>query len=194
MRIEIESFELAAVYVLRHEMFNDERGFFMESYRRDVFCELGIDDEFVQDNHSRSTRGVLRGLHFQWSPPVAKLMRATVGRVFTVAVDIRNDSPTLGRWCATELVAGDGRQVWAPAGFARGFYVLSDIAEVQYKCTGLYNPACESGLRWDDPELAIDWPLGTPPILSNKDATAQTLSQWLARSESRQFQVATTSM
>ena len=161
----------------------------MESFRQDVFArEVGLKLNFLQDNHSKSVKGVLRGLHFQWEPPMGKLMRVTVGRAFVVAVDIRNGSATLGHWFGLEIDAETHVQVWAPAGFARGFCALTDVAEVQYKCTGIYNPAAESGIRWDDPDVAIDWPI-THPILSDKDRNAQTLAHWLARSEADNFRI-----
>jgi dTDP-4-dehydrorhamnose 3,5-epimerase len=129
---------------------------------------------------------VLRGLHFQWEPPMGKLMRVSLGAAFLVAVDIRRDSPTLGKWFGLEVSAENRKQVRAPAGFARGFCVLSDVAEIQYKCTGLYNSGAESGIRWDDPDIGIDWPIKNP-ILSTKDRQAQSLKQWLSRSESYHF-------
>ncbi len=159
-------------------VFEDHRGYFMETYRKDIFTELGIPYEFLQDNHSRSVKGVVRGLHFQWQPAMAKLMRVTVGSVFLVAVDIRKGSPTLGQWFGLEVSAENKRQVWAPAGFARGFCVLSDVAELQYKCTAIYNPATEGSIRWDDPQIGIEWPVKAP-ILSEKDAKAPTLAEWL---------------
>ncbi|HXV75718.1 MAG TPA: dTDP-4-dehydrorhamnose 3,5-epimerase [Candidatus Polarisedimenticolaceae bacterium] len=186
MRVVIESTPFDGVAVLQPHAHFDERGWFMESYRIDHFAELGLTEPFVQDNHSRSSKGVLRGLHFQWDPPMGKLMRVTVGRAFVVAVDIRYDSPTLGRWYGREATADNRLQVWAPAGFARGFCALSEIVEVQYKCTGTYNAPCESGIRWDDPQVGIDWPIDGP-LLSDKDANAQTLAQWLGRPESRAF-------
>ncbi len=189
MKIEIEAEHLNGLAVIRHpEVFEDERGFFLEVYRADLFEQLGLPATFVQDNHSRSQRGVLRGLHFQWEPPMGKLMRVTAGTAFLVAVDIRKGSPTLGRWFGMRLSAGDRKQIWAPAGFARGFCVLSDYAEVQYKCTGIYNAKCESGIRWDDPEIGIQWPL-TPAeaIISAKDRNARTLAAWLESPESNSF-------
>jgi dTDP-4-dehydrorhamnose 3,5-epimerase len=175
----IESVHLGEIKVIVPEAFGDHRGFFLESYRKDRFTDLGIPYEFLQDNHSRSTKGVIRGLHFQVDPPMAKLMRVTLGAVFLVAVDIRKGSPTLGRWFGLEVSAENKRQVWAPAGFARGFCVLSEVAELQYKCTAIYNPSTEGSIRWNDPEIGINWP-AEAPILSNKDAQAQTLAQWLA--------------
>ena len=186
MGFRIESTHLNGVVVLRPDRFPDDRGFFMESYREDLYEELGLPGRFRQDNHSGSKRGVLRGLHFQWEPQMGKLMRATVGTAFAVAVDIRKGSPTLGRWYGTELSAENGLQVWAPPGFARGFCALSDWAEVQYKCTAVYNPAGESGIVWNDPRIGIAWPLAEP-MLSAKDAGAQTLAQWLERPESDRF-------
>ena len=155
----------------------------METYREDQFKALGLPYHFVQDNHSRSAKGVLRGLHFQWDPAMGKLMRVSIGTAFLVAVDVRKESPTLGKWFGIEVSAENKRQVWAPAGFARGFCVLSDVAEIQYKCTGLYSNLAESGVRWDDPEIGIEWPIAEP-VLSEKDRNAQTLREWLARPES----------
>jgi dTDP-4-dehydrorhamnose 3,5-epimerase len=186
MDIRVERREFGDVAVLVPDCFQDSRGFFMETFREDQFKVLGLPHSFVQDNHSRSTRGVVRGLHFQWDPPMGKLMRVTFGSAFLVAVDIRKGSPTLGKWFGIEVSAENRRQVWAPAGFARGFCVLSDFAEVQYECTGLYNNKAESGIRWDDPEIGIQWPL-TEVQLSEKDKKAQTLAQWLASADSNNF-------
>ena len=188
MKIKIESQPLEGVTVLVPEVFQDSRGFFMETYREDQFEELGLPTRFVQDNHSRSSKGVLRGLHFQWEPPMGKLMRVTLGSAFLVAVDIRKGSPTLGKWCGVIASPENRKQVWAPAGFARGFCVLSDVAEVQYKCTGAYNSKGESGILWNDSAIGIDWPIKASEIqLSDKDKNAQTLAQWLARPESDHF-------
>jgi dTDP-4-dehydrorhamnose 3,5-epimerase len=187
MQIRIESRHLGDVTVLASEVFEDARGFFMEVYRADQYKALGLPTEFVQDNHSRSKQGVVRGLHFQWDPPMGKLMRVTYGSAFLVAVDIRKGSPTLGRWFGVEVSAQDKRQVWAPAGFARGFCAVSDFAEVQYKCTGIYNPKGESGIRWNDPKIGIHWPVKEPE-LSGKDRQAQTLDEWLASPASNHFQ------
>jgi len=186
MKINVESRRLGDVVVLVPEIFQDSRGFFMETFRTDQFQQIGVPDNFVQDNHSGSTKGVLRGLHYQWDPPMGKLMRVTVGSAFLVAVDIRKGSPTLGQWTGIEASAENRRQVWAPAGFARGFCVLSEVAEIQYKCTGLYNPLAESAIRWDDPKIGVAWPI-SDPSLSEKDRNAQTLEAWLARDESNQF-------
>src|SRR5579872_6674024 len=188
MDIKVESRTFRDVAVLVPDIFQDSRGFFMETYREDQFKALGLPSHFVQDNHSRSSRGVVRGLHFQWEPPMGKLMRVTAGSAFLVAVDIRKGSPTLGKWIGVEASAENRRQVWAPAGFARGFCVLSEVAEIQYKCTGIYNSAGESGIRWDDPAIGVEWPIGQEAArLSEKDRNAQTLAQWLARPESSHF-------
>jgi dTDP-4-dehydrorhamnose 3,5-epimerase len=186
MEIRIESRQLGDVCVLAPQVFQDERGFFTEVFRADLFKGLGLPTEFNQDNHSGSVRGVLRGLHFQWEPPMGKLMRVTRGTAFLVAVDIRKGSPTLGRWFGAEISSESRKQVWAPAGFARGFCVLSDYAEIQYKCTGIYNNKGESGIRWDDPAIGIQWPIRDVQ-LSDKDRKAQTLKEWLARPESDNF-------
>ena len=187
MRITIESKHLQdLVVVVVPEIFKDSRGFFSETFRADQFRSLGLPTEFVQDNHSRSARGVVRGLHFQWDPPMGKLMRVTLGSAFLVAVDIRKGSPTLGAWVGVIASDENRRQVWAPAGFARGFCVLSEVAEIQYKCTGIYNNHAESGILWNDPEIGIEWPL-TNVQLSDKDQKAQTLTQWLASPESTNF-------
>lgn len=186
MHIHIENRFLEDVVVIVPDVFQDSRGFFMETFRADQFRELGLPVEFVQDNHSRSTKGVVRGLHFQWEPPMGKLMRVPMGSAFLVAVDIRKDSPTLGHWVGVECSAENRRQIWAPAGFARGFCVLSDIAEIQYKCTGVYNSKAESGILWNDPAIGIEWPIENP-ILSEKDAKARTLADWLASPDSEHF-------
>ncbi len=186
MQVSVEARHLNGVVVLVPEIFRDDRGFFLEAFRKDQFEELGLPGDFVQENHSGSVRGVIRGLHFQWDPPMGKLMRVTVGAAFLVAVDIRKGSPTLGRWVGVEASAENRRQVWAPPGFARGFCVISERAEIQYKCTGLYNSRGESGILWSDPSIGIRWPADNP-ILSKKDATAQTLAEWLKRDESNHF-------
>ncbi len=186
MEIRVESKHLGDIVVVVPDIFQDSRGFFMETFREDQFKVLGLPSTFVQDNHSRSVKGVLRGLHFQWDPPMGKLMRVTMGNAFLVAVDIRKGSPTLGKWFGAEASAVNRREVWAPAGFARGFCVLSDVAEIQYKCTGLYNSKAESGILWNDPRIGVEWPV-KEPFLSIKDQKAQTLEQWLASPESDSF-------
>lgn len=186
MAFRIESRHLGDVLVLLPDIYPDPRGFFMETFRADHFRALGLPYEFAQENQSRSHRGVVRGLHFQWDPPMGKLMRVTSGAAFLVAVDIRKGSPTLGHWFGIEVSDENKKQVWAPAGFARGFCVLSDYADVQYKCTGIYNSKAESGIRWDDPAIGVDWPV-SKAILSEKDRTARTLAEWLASPESENF-------
>ncbi|MBI2817602.1 MAG: dTDP-4-dehydrorhamnose 3,5-epimerase [Acidobacteria bacterium] len=188
--MRIESRQLGDVAVLVPEVFEDERGFFMETFRADQFKELGLPWEYVQDNHSRSQKGVIRGLHFQYDPPMGKLMRVTYGAAYLMAVDIRKGSPTFGKWFGIQVSAQNKKQVWAPAGFARGLCVLSDFAEVQYKCTGIYNNKGESGVRWDDPQIGISWPV-RDPVISEKDRNAQTLAQWLASPESDKLRYGT---
>jgi len=191
MQINIESRHFGDVVVIVPDVFQDSRGFFSETYRADQFKSLDLPTEYVQDNHSQSVKGVVRGLHFQWDPPMGKLMRVSVGSAFLVAVDIRKGSPTLGKWVGIEASASNRRAVWAPASFARGFCALSDVAEIQYKCTGIYNGKAESGIRWDDPAIGIEWPL-TDVIVSDKDRNARTLAEWLQTSESDNFQYSET--
>lgn len=186
MGITIDSCPLDGVVVLIPDTFRDNRGFFIEAYRADRFAELKLPSSFVQENHSGSRQGVIRGLHFQWDPPMGKLMRVTVGKAFLVAVDIRKGSPSLGKWCGVEASAENRRQVWAPAGFARGFCAMSELAEVQYQVTGLYNPRAESCIRWDDPEIGINWPTAAV-LVSEKDRNAQTLSEWMRSPLSENF-------
>lgn len=187
MEMRIQSKHLSdGVVVLEPEVFEDKRGFFLEAFRADQFGELGLPTEYVQDNHSGSVKGVTRGLHFQYEGPMAKLMRVTRGSCFLVAVDIRKGSPTLGQWFGIEASAENRLQVFAPAGFARGFCVLSDYGEVQYKCTSIYNPNGESGVQWNDPDIGVEWPV-SDPIVSDRDSNAQTLEQWLATPESDLF-------
>lgn len=169
--MDIESTSLPGVYLITPRVFGDERGFFLESWNATAFRDAGFDVHFVQDNHSGSARGTLRGLHYQTQHTQGKLVRVTAGSVFDVAVDLRLDSPTLGQWYGAALDAQSHRMLWVPPGFAHGFYVTSQYAEFQYKCTDRYDPENEISIAWDDPELAIDWPLteGGPPSLSAKD-------------------------
>ena len=175
---------LPEVLVLEPKVFGDARGFFVESYNRRAFDEaVGYEVEFLQDNHSRSTRGVLRGLHFQLAPHAqGKLVRVVAGRVFDVAVDVRPDRPRLGRWAGVELSGDNHRQLWIPPGFAHGFLVLSESADFLYKTTDYYAPAFERAVRWDDPGVGIEWPLeGLTVTVSAKDAAAGTLAQLATR-------------
>ncbi len=172
--------EIEGVLILEPKVFRDDRGWFMESYNQRLFQELvGQDVRFVQDNHSRSSRGVLRGLHYQLPPHAqGKLVRTVSGAVFDVAVDLREGSPTFGRWTGAELSAENQRQCWIPVGCAHGFLVLSETAEILYKTTDYYAPGSEASVRWDDPDLAIAWPaLGGLPLLSPKDSRAPALAQ-----------------
>lgn len=164
------------VVVLQPRVFPDDRGYFLETFNARAFREaVGVDVEFVQDNFSRSRRDVLRGLHYQLSPQ-GKLVRVSQGAVLDVAVDIRLGSPTFGQWAAEELSADNHRQLWIPAGFAHGFVVRTDHADVSYKVTGYYDPASERTIAWDDPDLAIEWGLdGRAPVLSAKDAAGARL-------------------
>jgi dTDP-4-dehydrorhamnose 3,5-epimerase len=171
--------EIPDIVIVEPKVFGDERGFFMETYREELFAQAGIRARFVQDNHSGSRQGVLRGLHYQIKQPQGKLVRVIVGEVFDVAVDLRRSSPTFGRWLGVHLSAQNRRQVWVPPGFAHGFYVLSDWAELFYKTTDYYAPQWERTLLWNDPSVGIDWPLlpGMPPALSQKDLHGSTLGQ-----------------
>lgn len=166
------------VLVLEPKIFGDERGFFLEPYNRRMFREAtGLEVEFVQDNHSRSRRGVLRGLHYQIRQPQGKLVRALSGRIFDVAVDLRRSSPSFGKWIGMELDAESMRMLWIPPGFAHGFLVLSDTADVFYKTTDYYAPQHERTLRWDDAQLAVAWPLAGEPTLSDKDRRGASLAE-----------------
>lgn len=186
MQIRVVERHLDEIVVVEPEIFEDDRGFFMETYRADQFAEHGLPTAFVQDNCSRSTRGVVRGLHFQYGPPMGKLMRVTHGAAFLVAVDIRPGSPTLGRWVGLEISAANRRQVWAPAWFARGMCPLSDEVEIQYKCTGIYGKDGEDSIAWNDPQIGIEWPI-EDPIVSDRDRKAMSLADWLERPESELF-------
>ena len=163
--------EIADVKILEPKVFGDERGFFMETFRDDTFKTLCCDRTFVQDNHSKSSQGILRGLHYQLEQTQGKLVRVSAGEVYDVAVDMRANSSTFGQHVGVVLSAENKRQLWVPEGFAHGFYVMSESAEFVYKCTDYYAPEHEVSLKWNDPTLAIDWPLvkNTPPQLSDKD-------------------------
>lgn len=166
--------DLPGVVIIEPKVFGDDRGFFYESFNAKVFEEkTGISTTFVQDNHSKSQKGVLRGLHYQLENTQGKLVRVTHGEVLDVAVDVRRSSPHFGQWVGVRLSADNRRQLWVPEGFAHGFVVLSDSAEFLYKTTDYYNPAAERCIRWDDPDLAIDWQLTEAPLLSAKDQLGQ---------------------
>lgn len=169
---------LPGVLALEPKVFGDARGFFFESYNKRVLAEAaGIDAEFVQDNHSLSARNVLRGLHYQIRQPQGKLVRVVAGEVFDVAVDIRKDSPTFGKWAGVHLSADNKRMMWVPPGFAHGFLVLSESAEFLYKTTDYYAPEYERCIRWDDPDIGIVWPLAGAPLLSDKDRQGVALAE-----------------
>ena len=166
--------KIADVIVIEPEVFGDNRGFFMETWHAEKFAAGGIEADFVQDNHSRSAQGILRGLHYQVTKPQGKLVRVLSGEVFDVAVDLRQKSATFGQWVGIHISGDNKKMLWVPPGFAHGFYVISQQADFFYKCTDFYAPEYERAIRWDDPGLAIDWPLveGKPPILAPKDETA----------------------
>lgn len=177
--MRVDATPLPGVYRLTPKVFGDERGFFLESWNAQTFRDAGFDLHFVQDNHSRSAQGILRGLHYQTRHTQGKLVRVTAGSVFDVVVDLRGDSPTQGRWYGLTLCADDAQMLWIPPGFAHGFYVTSAYADFQYKCTDRYDADSELSIAWDDPELGIDWPLvgGQAPALSAKDAQGLPLSE-----------------
>ncbi len=169
--MQCEQTPLSGVVLLRPKVFGDERGFFLETWNKRVFADAGITTDFVQDNHSRSTQGILRGMHFQTQHTQGKLVRVTAGEVFDAVVDLRADSPTLGQWYGVTLTATGQEMLWVPPGFAHGFYVLSESADFLYKCSEYYHPESEVSLAWDDPTVGIEWPLvnGEQPKLSAKD-------------------------
>ena len=170
-KIKVTTCDIEGLYVIEPTVFKDERGYFMETYNQNDFKEAGLNMTFVQDNQSMSVKGVLRGLHFQKQYPQGKLVRAVRGTVFDVAVDLRSDSKTYGKWFGVTLSAENKKQFYIPEGFAHGFLVLSDEAEFAYKCTDFYHPGAEGGLLWSDPEIGVDWPIepGMELIISDKD-------------------------
>jgi dTDP-4-dehydrorhamnose 3,5-epimerase len=178
MKTHVTTTPLEGVLVINVDFFRDERGFFIESWNKRDFAKAGIPFDFVQDSHSRSERGVIRGLHYQdMRAPMAKLVRCTVGRIFDVAVDLRVSSPTFGKWFSIELTSENHIQLFIPVGFAHGFAALSDVCEVQYKQTGFYEPETEGGILWNDPEVAIEWPFKNPH-LSKRDQNQMSLKQY----------------
>jgi dTDP-4-dehydrorhamnose 3,5-epimerase len=178
MKTHVSETPVRDLVVVDIDFFEDERGFFLESWNQRDFAEAGLDLRFVQEGHSRSGRKVLRGLHYQdMTAPMGKLLRCTVGSIFDVAVDLRMRSSTFGRWFGIELTADNKRQLYVPEGFAHGFATLSDVAEVQYKQTGFYTPSSEGTLAWNDPEVAIEWPI-EDPVLSQRDQNGMSLERY----------------
>lgn len=178
MQITVTQTPIEELLVLDAKVFHDERGFFMETYSKRDFQSIGIQDEFVQENHSRSEKNVIRGLHFQDErAPMAKLVRCTRGKIFDVAVDIRSNSETFGKWFGIELSEDNKKMLYIPVGFAHGFQTLTDLTEVQYRQTSYYNPKAEKNISWDDPELNISWPI-TDPTLSERDQNAMSFTQY----------------
>ncbi len=177
--MKFNSLDIPGVILIEPDVFQDERGFFLESYHKERFAAASLNADFVQDNHSRSRRGSLRGLHYQIRQPQGKLVRVIVGQVYDVAVDLRRSSPTFGRWVGCHLSAQEKKQLWIPPGLAHGFCVQSEWAEVLYKATDYYAPQWERTLLWNDPSLHIDWPLpaGQPPVLSAKDAAGKPFAE-----------------
>jgi dTDP-4-dehydrorhamnose 3,5-epimerase len=186
MPFRIEDTPLQEVKLVIPDRFKDHRGYFSEIYHADRFQDAGLPAIFKQVNCSGSVKNVIRGLHFQWDPPMGKLMRVIRGEAFIVAVDIRRQSPTRGKWFGLKASSESGCQLWAPACFARGFCVTSDYAEIEYLCTGAYNSAGESGIQWNDPDIGIDWPV-RDPVVSEKDCRAQTLREWLEGGKAHVF-------
>lgn len=181
MKITVTKTPLDGVVLVDTKFFQDERGFFIESWHQRDYAEAGLAMTFVQDGHSRSPRGVLRGMHYQdMTAPMGKLLRCTVGEIFDVAVDLRVGSPTFGKWFSVELTAANKTQIYIPAGFAHGFQALGDVVEVQYRQTGFYTPSSEGTLAWNDPDVGIAWPIPNP-TLSGRDQKGMTLKQYLQK-------------
>lgn len=179
MDIHVTKTELEGVVLIDTDFFRDERGFFMEVFHKETYAAAGLPTEFVQDNHSKSAKKVLRGFHYQdMTAPMGKLVRCTAGAILDVAVDLRVGSPTFGRWVGVELTDENMRQIWVPDGFGHAFMTLSESAEVQYKCTGLYTPPSEGTVAWNDPEIGVDWPFDDP-VLSGRDQQGMSLQQYL---------------
>jgi len=174
--VRVTETTLPGVLIVEAPLFRDERGFFLEAWREDRFAEAGVPDRFVQDNQSRSVKGTLRGLHWQWRKPQAKLVRVLAGRIFDVVVDVRRGSPSFGRWFGLEMSAEEFTSLYVPAGYAHGFCVLSETADFVYKCTNYYDGATESGIRFDDPDVGIEWPTGFELLYSQRDREAPRLA------------------
>lgn len=179
--LEMDGRVLDGVLLVEPEVYRDDRGFFLETYHQGKYRAAGLDADFVQDNHSASVGGTLRGLHAQLRNPQGKLVRAVEGAIFDVAVDIRRGSPTFGQWVGATLSSESFHQLYVPPGYAHGFYVLSERAQVEYKCTSLYDPADEISVLWNDPQIAVRWPLEGEPLLSGRDRSAPTLASLLVR-------------
>ena len=178
MKTNLTQTPLEDLVVIDIDYFEDERGFFIESWNQREFAAAGLDLQFVQDSHSRSNQGVLRGLHYQdMTAPMGKLVRCTLGAVFDVAVDLRVTSTSFGKWFGVELGEENKRLIYVPVGFAHGFATLSDVAEIQYKQTGFYAPPAEGSIRWDDPDIGVDWPLADP-ILSDRDQSGMSFAEY----------------
>jgi len=182
--VQVIDLPLAGLKLIKPRVFPDRRGFFVETYQLPRYREFGVECEFVQDNHSRSARGTLRGLHYQASPGQAKLIRVATGTIYDVAVDIRPDSPTFGKWYGTYLTAEEHEQVFIPVGFAHGFCVMSEAADVLYKVSTVYDPKTESGIRWNDPEIGVEWPV-KEPLLSPRDEQTESFADYARRVRGR---------
>lgn len=174
--MEVVKTPIEGVLLIKPKVFGDNRGYFVETWQKKRYEEAGIDFPFVQDNHSKSTKGILRGLHFQKKHPQGKLVTVSLGEVFDVAVDIRKDSPTFGKWFGAILSDKNQQQLWIPPGMAHGFVVLSEVAHFHYKCTDYYHPDDEGSIKWDDPEIGIDWPIDFEPLVSSKDGVAHSFN------------------
>ena len=174
--MEVVKTPIEGVLLIKPKVFGDIRGYFVETWQKNRYEEAGIDFPFVQDNHSKSTKGILRGLHFRKKHPQGKLVMVSLGEVFDVAVDIRKDSPTFGKWFGAILSDKNQHQLWIPPGMAHGFVVLSDVAHFHYKCTDYYQPDDEGSIKWDDPEIGIDWPIDFEPLVSAKDGVAHSFN------------------
>ena len=174
--MKVEKTKLPGVVIIHPRVFEDDRGFFMESFNQATFAQAGLADQFCQDNHSKSEKGVLRGLHYQYPQWQGKLVRVISGEIYDVAVDIRKDSPSFSKWIGVTLSADNKQQLYVPPGYAHGFCVTSEHAEVVYKCTALYKPEDDAGIRWDDPQIGISWPIRNP-LVSDKDQVAPLLSE-----------------
>jgi dTDP-4-dehydrorhamnose 3,5-epimerase len=181
MKITVTNTALAGVVLIDTKFFQDDRGFFIESWHKRDYADAGLPMTFVQEGHSRSARGVLRGLHYQdMTAPMGKLVRCTVGTILDVAVDLRVGSPTFGKWIGVELTADNKRQIYVPEGFAHGFQALTDVVEVQYKQTGFYTPSSEGTVSWNDPDIGVEWPIADP-TLSDRDKRAMSLKAYLEK-------------